>query len=207
MGLTYEPAVAVGVGHLHPDAPGGKIAAAELLPVVEGVEFRPIANRPGYCVGDDGSVWSCRERTGQCNAANWRRKKAAINKKHHVVTLRVGGQQESRYVHLLVLEAFIGPRPVSEERIEGCHKDGDPNNNRVENLRWGTSAENSADAITHGTMPRGSRHGRSKLCEAAIPEIRSKWAEGESISSLAREYGVDWATIKRVVAGKRWTHV
>ena len=28
MGLTYEQAVAVGVGHLHPDAPGSRIVAA-----------------------------------------------------------------------------------------------------------------------------------------------------------------------------------
>lgn len=27
------------------------------FPNVQGVEFRPVPDFPGYCVGDDGSVW------------------------------------------------------------------------------------------------------------------------------------------------------
>ena len=34
------------------------------LPVVNGVEFRPIDGFPGYCVGDDGSLWSKRHKNG-----------------------------------------------------------------------------------------------------------------------------------------------
>ncbi|AEK09646.1 HNH endonuclease [Mycobacterium phage Mozy] len=51
-------------------------------------------------------------------------------------------------VHVLVLEAFVGPRP---EGMNACHNNGIPNDNRVENLRWDTPSENNRDLIRHGT--------------------------------------------------------
>lgn len=54
--------------------------------------------------------------------------------------VRVDGE---RYrVHGLVLESFVGDRPDGEE----CrHWDDDPQNNRLNNLFWGTRLENMAD--------------------------------------------------------------
>ena len=51
------------------------------------------------------------------------------------------------YVHTLVLLAFVGERPAG---MECLHKDGNPNNNRLDNLRWGTSSENNLDIVAHG---------------------------------------------------------
>jgi hypothetical protein len=47
----------------------------------------------------------------------------------------VGGGVQTRYVHHLVLEAFVGPRPVGGV---GSHRDGDYSNNRPDNLLWRT---------------------------------------------------------------------
>lgn len=49
-------------------------------------------------------------------------------------------------VHRLVLAAFRGECP---EGMESLHGDGNRQNNRIENLRWGTHAENTADQIRH----------------------------------------------------------
>jgi hypothetical protein len=57
-------------------------------------------------------------------------------------------------VHRLVLLAFIGP---PADGMEGCHNDGDSNNNTLSNLRWGTKAENSQDTLRHGRHPMRSR--------------------------------------------------
>jgi len=38
-----------------------------------------------------------------------------------------------------------------------CHNDGDPHNNRVSNLRWGTASENALDAVRHGTHPEARK--------------------------------------------------
>ena len=65
------------------------------------------------------------------------------------VAIDVNGRTVSRYVHHLVLEAFVGPRP---EGTEACHGDGNGTNNKLANLRWDTHAENIKDSVSHGTF-------------------------------------------------------
>lgn len=57
-------------------------------------------------------------------------------------------RKTARTVSRVVLEAFVGPCPKG---MEGCHNDGDPGNNNVENLRWDTRSNNNYDAVRHGT--------------------------------------------------------
>ena len=52
-----------------------------------------------------------------------------------------------RYIHNLVLEAFVCPRP---EGLKGLHRDDDPFNNYVDNLYWGTDQDNALDVIRNG---------------------------------------------------------
>lgn len=66
---------------------------------------------------------------------------------HLNVAFRKDGRAKSRYVHHVVLEAFVGPRP---EGYLACHNDGNPLNNSVENLRWDTPANNLLDMVNHG---------------------------------------------------------
>ena len=59
------------------------------------------------------------------------------------VTLSASGRATKRVrVHLLVLEAFRGPRPY---RCEALHGKDIPHDNRASNLRWGSRRENLAD--------------------------------------------------------------
>lgn len=51
-------------------------------------------------------------------------------------------------VHQIVMLAFVGPCPAG---MEVCHNDGDPENNRLSNLRYDTHAGNMQDMIRHGT--------------------------------------------------------
>lgn len=63
--------------------------------------------------------------------------------------VRVGGRKTNgKYVHQLVLLAFVGPRP---EGMVTRHLDGNPADNRPQNLAWGTQSENNYDAVRHGT--------------------------------------------------------
>ena len=66
------------------------------------------------------------------------------------VNLHTQGKLKKRYVHSLIAETFIGPRP---EGMEVCHNDGNPTNNHVDNLRYGTRSENMLDRVRHGTNP------------------------------------------------------
>lgn len=64
------------------------------------------------------------------------------------VNLRMPEGVQHVHVHHLVLTAFVGPRP---EGAYGCHNNGDPTDNRVENLRWDTPSGNRIDRVLHGT--------------------------------------------------------
>lgn len=57
------------------------------------------------------------------------------------------GKGNSRYVHDLVLEAFVGPRPPGME----CLHQGDvSHDNRLERLRWGMRSENMTELWANG---------------------------------------------------------
>jgi len=60
------------------------------------------------------------------------------------VRLKVGEIKKTFRVHRLVLEAFVGPCPHG---CEACHRNNDPSDNRIENLRWDTKQSNLADYL------------------------------------------------------------
>ena len=51
----------------------------------------------------------------------------------------IGGNRH--FVHRLIAIAFIG-KPDDEKRNQVNHKNGNPSDNRVENLEWCTASEN-----------------------------------------------------------------
>lgn len=55
---------------------------------------------------------------------------------HMAVHIGVHNQKITVAVHVLVLLAFVGPRPSG---MEACHNDGDASNNRPDNLLEATA--------------------------------------------------------------------
>ena len=66
---------------------------------------------------------------------------------HQQVKLSRDGRYLQAQLHRVVLIAFIGPPPPG---CEVLHGDGNPANNNVANLRWGTRSENLLDRVRHG---------------------------------------------------------
>lgn len=122
----------------------------------------------------------------------------------------VNGKSWQPYIHRLVLEAFVGPCPPG---LEGCHNDGNPTNNCISNLRWGTPASNAADRIKHGHAPnhgcgpKGERNASAKLKEKDIPRIFSLWRGGCTKKNIAKMYGTSDVQICNVINRKSWSHV
>lgn len=81
---------------------------------------------------------------------------------HVLFNLWRNSRQTKKQAHRLVLEAFVGPAPDGHEC---CHLDGDPKNNRIENLYWGTRSENTIDSVSHGTHS----HARKTHCKQGHP--------------------------------------
>lgn len=69
---------------------------------------------------------------------------------HLKVGIRMGGRYHHAWVHRLVLEAFVGPCPPG---METRHLNGNPKDNRLENLAWGSATENAQDTKDHGSAP------------------------------------------------------
>ena len=103
--------------------------------------WKPIPGYEGlYEVSDRGQV-----RTFRRGANGRLLKPGRMPQGHLSVAL---GRGNSQCVHKLVLLAFVGPPPF---RCECLHKNGNPSDNQLQNLRWGTRSENIKDAVKHGT--------------------------------------------------------
>jgi hypothetical protein len=101
-------------------------------------------------------------------------------------------------VHVLVLTIFVGPRPTP--RHVGAHApDRDKRNNHVENLRWALPEQNEADKKVHGTARGGGRRPRV----VHVDDIRSRAANGESFTRIAKTHGLHRHSVSRIVRGQR----
>jgi len=98
-------------------------------------------------------------------------------------------------------------QPPSEnwQAAHSCGKGHDGCMN-PKHLRWATVKENSADAVSHGTMKRGDRDPHAKLTETDISEIRSVHGSAHQ-KILAIKYGVTQSQISRAVTGAEWSWV
>jgi len=94
------------------------------------------------------------------------------------------------FVHRMVLLAFVGPAP---EGMKCRHLNGNPKDNRLENLCWGTSSENNRDIVRHG------RHITSRLSNDQIREIRRMPG---SLRKIAAEFGICNQYVHDLKSGK-----
>lgn len=124
-------------------------------------EWRPVVGyENNYAVSISGKVKRISSRV-------WNRKGYWFTRKEHmlklcsdrdgyyIVGLCQNGVRTTKKVHHLVLTSFVGPCP---DGYLTRHLNGNRQDNRLENLSWGTSAENAADMELHGTRRRGVDH-------------------------------------------------
>jgi len=109
------------------------------------------------------------------------------------------GKGNSRLVHHLVLEAFVGPKP---EGLECRHLNGVHTDNRLENLAWGTRGDNIRDDKWHGKLRDGYR-----LRLEDVRDIKRRLAQGETQRSVAERYKVAPTTINAIARGVNHTDV
>lgn len=129
--------------------------------------------------------------------------RGSITKKGYVsVSLTRDGKEYGRFVHVLVMEAFRGPKPLGHEV---CHWDNNPANNRLSNLRYGTSLDNYEDRERHGTRIRGEKGPGAKITEAQAREIIAALQRGESQAAIAARYGIGQTSVSNIKHGKTWT--
>ena len=106
------------------------------------------------------------------------------------------GKGNSRTVHSLVAEAFIGPRP---EGFDVAHLNGDGADNRAENLAYVSRSENNQHMV---------HHGKRKLTVEQVESVKAKtdWAHGEK-AAAARALGVSPQMLSSILVGRSYAHV
>jgi len=124
---------------------------------------------------------------------------------YHVVTFGTKTRKQFK-VHRLVATMFI-ENPGNKETVN--HKDGNKLNNSVSNLEWMTSGENLKHAHETGLINIfGTKNGSAKLTPSMVQDMRLQWSsQGVTLSQLARDYGVDRATVSDAVKYQTWKHV
>ncbi len=162
-------------------------------------EFRPIEGWSDYRIDADGILW-------RMKSGRWRQIMGSVQAAGHIkVALADGnGHRTNRYIHRLVLEAFRGPCP---DGMECRHLDGNPQNNRLDNLRWGTRTENMADAIRHGTTNRGTRTNFAKLTDDDVIAIRELRRRGVHLKVIAAQFGIRPEHVWHIAVGRSWKHL
>lgn len=134
-----------------------------------------------------------------------------------LVQIRKQPRDGRAYVHLpatlagtysiarLLAMAFL-PDPNYEAK-HVHHKNGDPTDDRIDNLIWLTPSEHAQAHYEMGTRRRGEAHHKATLTTPKVREIRRRHAAGEDLRSIAARVKASVAAVTAVAHGKTWKHV
>lgn len=114
-----------------------------------------------------------------------------------VLHISVDGRRQSIGAHRLVALAFHGQPQRGQEC---CHNNGNPSDNRPDNLRWDSHLENNRDRLRHGNYARGRDHHQAKFTKELVEAIMAQrigrdaaMARGVSRTQFyrLRKHGID----------------
>ncbi len=148
-----------------------------------------------YQASDEGRIRSLDRRVGTPGKVGFKTMKGRIlrpgpTKTGHLYVV-LGHGKAGTPVHTLVALTFLGPRPPGADI---CHNDGDPTNNKLDNLRYDTRTNNILDVYRSGGRWR----------KLSLDDIKAILQEPKTTTgrSLAKKYGVSATTISRVRLGR-----
>ncbi len=109
------------------------------------------------------------------------------------------GTLGKRYAHRIALAARLG-RPIATG-MDVCHTCDVRACINPDHLYEGTRRQNMADCTARGrhNKPRGETHWRSVLSDVSVREMRSLSDQGWTRKALADKYGINPATVNRIV--------
>lgn len=114
------------------------------------------------------------------------------------------GKNDTMLIHRLIAITFI-ENPSNLPEVN--HKDGNKQNNAINNLEWCTSSTNQKHAFKTGLQKaqRGEKHCGAKLTLQQVKQIRKLYTNScYSQQELAGLFHVAQTTIGKIIRGERY---
>lgn len=168
--------------------------------------FKEVDGFPAYRVSEEGEIETCWQwgafYAGMPAEKKWKPLPVKPNAKGYIpIHLRdVGRKGRRTHLHRLVAETHVSKAPFLNACVR--HLDGNPTNNKVENLAWGTYLDNENDKLSHGT--HRSRITNAKLTPEKMEMARAMRVSGATTNAIAKAIGVSRPTISRLLSGATW---
>lgn len=163
----------------------------------------PTAPNNDYRAGSDGRIYS-RTRYkgfGRKEYVDWYPLRGHLSAKgYQTISLCHENVRVTASIHRMVCMSFHGKPTMRRHQVR--HLNGNPMDNRPDNLRWGTQAENWLDRKAHGRGCEGEKHPMAKLKNLEREHIR--WAVAKGLCSrhhAARVLGMSQSAISSVCRG------
>lgn len=115
---------------------------------------------------------------------------------------------EAKYtaVHRLSWRIAHGEMPPSE--VEVCHRCDNPPCVNPAHLFLGSHSDNMQDCADKGRMPRnGEQNGRAVLNADGVREIRRRSDAGEASPTIAADFGIQSAQVRKIARRESWSSV
>lgn len=169
-----------------------------------------------YFVTSEGEIFSHDRKVLRINRSNRNEKyyikikglkiKIKKNLKGYVrCTLSKKGKPKTFSVHRVVAQAFLNQHLG---QVQVNHKNGNKDDNRLENLEWVTPKDNIRHAIKTGLINiNGEKHYNSKLNSSHVLNIKKLIKEGKSNVYISKIYNVDPTNISCIRLNKSWKHI
>jgi hypothetical protein len=163
-------------------------------------EWKAVVGTWGYEISDLGNA-RCFRTMGGRPSMSARMLTPIVSGRYRAVNI----DRKMRRIGVLVLEAFVGPRPAG---MDCCHGPKGQRDDSLTNVSWGTKSKNlGEDRRRDGTARFGEKTNLAKLTEAQVLEILRRYSEGETIGSLSDEFASCFGNVWHIVNRKTWKHL
>ena len=149
--------------------------------------LKPIPSLPTYYATADGRIFRYRKKDDTIYQLS---DNTRSNSGYKLVQPFKDGKRKLRYVHQLVLEAFVGPRP---EGLVCDHINRDKLDNRIDNLRYVTVSANHANATR--SWPKTYKQHKTPLYKKYLSEIINLRKNGKTPAVIADELSIPVKTV------------
>ena len=153
-----------------------------------------------YLIDEDGNIFDVKE--------NKYRKPSITKDGYLKISFYINGKYKRKLVHRLVLATF---NPIEDmDKFQVNHKDGNKQNNNINNLEWCTQLENQKHAWENGlcenSCPHGDNAHHKKLTKAIVDEILKDLECGLSYRKIAKKYDISPSAVYQIKNKITWNN-